>query len=68
MLKLKVNGTERETNASTVNELILELGFKPEIVIVEHNFEIIKKNAYDAKLSQGDNIELVRMIGGGAHG
>ncbi len=45
MLKLKVNGTERETNATTVNELILELGFKPEIVIVEHNFEIIKKNA-----------------------
>jgi thiamine biosynthesis protein ThiS len=67
MLKLKVNGTERETSASTVNELILELGFKPEIVIVEHNFEIIKKNAYDAKLSHGDNVELVRMIGGGSY-
>jgi sulfur carrier protein len=65
-VKLKVNGEYREANASTVFDLLMELGLHPQGTIVERNREIVDREAYrETHLSEGDVLELVRLVGGG---
>jgi thiamine biosynthesis protein ThiS len=43
-----------------------KLGVNPRAVAVEHNGVIIERSSYpDAKLEEGDVVEIVRMVGGG---
>ena len=65
-MKLKVNGEYREVSATTVFDLLTELGLHPQGTIVERNREIVEPSAYrDTNLSEGDVLELVRLVGGG---
>ena len=65
-MKLKVNGEYREANATTVFDLLTELGLHPQGTIVERNREIVEPSAYrETRLAQGDVLELVRLVGGG---
>ena len=65
-MKLKVNGEYREASATTVFDLLTELGLHPQGTIVERNREIVDRSAYrDTHLSEGDVLELVRLVGGG---
>ena len=65
-MKLKINGEYREANATTVFDLLTELGLHPQGTIVERNREIVDRQAYrETHLSEGDVLELVRLVGGG---
>lgn len=65
-MKLKVNGEYREVSATNVFDLLTELGLHPQGTIVERNREIVDREAYrETHLSEGDVLELVRLVGGG---
>jgi sulfur carrier protein len=65
-VKLIINGGNREVRAVTVFDLLKELGLHPQGTIVERNREIVDREVYgETHLSEGDVLELVRLVGGG---
>lgn len=66
MIEVTVNGETRRTSATTVRELIEELGFADQPVAVERNREVVpRKRHAEAALEAGDVLELVTLVGGG---
>jgi sulfur carrier protein len=68
VIALQVNGRRVELDGPTALLTYLEeLGVSPRAVAVELNGEILERAAYaDAMLDDGDVVEIVRMVGGGA--
>ena len=68
MIALQVNGRRVELDQPTGLLAYLEtLGVSPRAVAVEHNGVIVERSRYaEAKLDDGDVVEIVRMVGGGA--
>ncbi|HEX6061576.1 MAG TPA: sulfur carrier protein ThiS [Candidatus Limnocylindria bacterium] len=68
MIALHVNGKRIELEQPTPLLRYLEqLGVNPRAVAVEHNGEIIQRAAYaTVTLRDGDQVEIVRMVGGGS--
>lgn len=65
-MRLTVNGSEEETAAATVAELIAARGLTAKFVVVEYNGAILPRGAWaDAQLADGDRLELVAFVGGG---
>ena len=65
-LNLTVNGESRRSAASTIAELVGELGLKPEKVAVERNGTIVPRSTLgEAGLAEGDVLEIVHFVGGG---
>ena len=65
-LSLTVNGDTRQTGATTIADLVIELGLAPEKVAVEHNGTIAPRSTLrDVALSDGDELEIVHFVGGG---
>ncbi len=61
-----LNGEPRQTNASTIADLVRELELTPEKVAVERNGEIVPRSALgEAELQDGDTLEIVHFVGGG---
>lgn len=66
MIRLRLNGRERETAAADVAALLVELDLPPVRVAVERNGEIVPRDRYAATaLAEGDRIEVVQLVGGG---
>jgi thiamine biosynthesis protein ThiS len=67
-VKVILNGEERQIETgSTVHGIIAELGLKPERVAVELNGIILKRaNWSSTVLVEGDKVEVVHFVGGGA--
>jgi thiamine biosynthesis protein ThiS len=67
MIALQINGRRVELERPTALLSYLEnLGVSPRAVAVEHNGVIIERSGYaEAKLDDGDVVEIVRMVGGG---
>ncbi|TMC83494.1 MAG: sulfur carrier protein ThiS [Chloroflexi bacterium] len=67
MIALQVNGKRVELDQAIPLLAYLEqLGVNPRAVAVEHNGEIIERASYaSVTLSDGDQVEIVRMVGGG---
>ena len=69
-MKIKVNGEEKiiefdQENALLSNALNL-MGYKPNTIIVELNSLIINSiNWGKVTLKEGDNLEIVSIVGGG---
>jgi thiamine biosynthesis protein ThiS len=68
VIELQINGRPVELEGPTTVLAYLEkLGVSPRAVAVEHNGTIIERASYaEARLEQGDVVEIVRMVGGGA--
>ena len=68
-IKIKLNGKEQEIKTGmTVSALLTKWKMRPELVTVEVNEEVLQKLDYDQKvLKQGDQVEFVFYMGGGAH-
>lgn len=67
MMKIQLNGEDREVAAITVSELVVELGLEKRMLAVERNLEVVPKSAYETtRLMEGDRLEVVHMIGGGS--
>ena len=71
-MKLKING-EIKTINNPNQELMLEnlikhLGYKPQLVVVELNGEIINPKVWiSTKIKNGDCLEVVTIVGGGSY-
>jgi sulfur carrier protein len=70
VIELQVNGKHVELPARTpLLDYIAGLGVDRRAVAVEHNGRILERSDYEgAVLDQGDVVEIVRMVGGGAPG
>lgn len=66
-MQIQVNGEAREVEAgATVAELLDSLGLDVSGLAVAVNMDIVRRGEYAAtKLSDGDEVEIVRAVGGG---
>jgi len=67
-IQIQVNGEQRSCRAdTTIGDLLRELDIQAERVAVELNLEIMdRKDFDDRRLKQGDRVEILSFIGGGA--
>ncbi len=67
-MELLINGeTKQFEGPLTVEGLLRDIGLDPAKVAVERNLEIVPKSTYEgAALTDGDKLEIVHFIGGGA--
>lgn len=70
MVQITVNGEPRAVEGSpSVGDLVAELGLDPARVAVERNLEIVRRGGFaEVRLEDGDRIEIVHLVGGGAGG
>ncbi len=66
-MNITVNGESQEQpDGQTVHELIVHLGLDKGAVAVEVNQELIPRRDHQTTpLAQGDQVELVTLVGGG---
>jgi thiamine biosynthesis protein ThiS len=64
---VRLNGKQRRVPAGlTVGTLLDSLQLERELVVVELNREILKRERYgDVPVSEGDTVEIVHFVGGG---
>jgi thiazole synthase len=67
-LRVTVNGELRTTaTGTTVARLIAEMGIDPTRVAVERNQDVVPRRTWaETPLSDGDRLEIVSFVGGGA--
>ena len=71
-MKLKINGEiktiENPNEDFLLEGLIEHLGYKPQLVVVELNGEIISPKVWiSTKVKDGDCLEVVTIVGGGSY-
>ena len=69
-MKIKVNGEEKIIELDQENALLStalkSMGYKPNTIVVELNNLIINSIKWEkVKLKDGDNLEIVSIVGGG---
>ena len=69
-MKINVNGEERKIDLDQENVLLStalnSMGYKPNTIVVELNNLIINSLKWEKiKLKEGDNLEIVSIVGGG---
>lgn len=69
-MRLRVNGKDVELAGPTpLLDYLAALGVSPRAVAVEINDRILDRAEFEsAELREGDVVEVVRMVGGGASG
>lgn len=66
MIQVNINGEVREVREGSIAMLLEELGLQPQLIVVEHNREILDRALFpQTQLQPGDNVELVHFVGGG---
>jgi sulfur carrier protein len=68
MIGLRINGKPVELGEPTpLLDYVSGLGVDPRGIAVEVNGTILERDSYpDCTLQDGDQVEIVRMVGGGA--
>jgi sulfur carrier protein len=68
MVQIQVNGESRRlSDGATVAGLLRELDIRLDRVAVELNLEIVDRDDFEMRqLRDGDHIEILSFIGGGA--
>ncbi len=62
-----INGEEKEAAGMTISEYLLKNDYNVLQIVVERNEEIVPKATYDeVMLADGDVVEIVHFVGGGA--
>lgn len=66
-LQITLNGeTINLSDGISVADIIVQRGLKPETVIVEYNYELLKREAWPGTfLKEKDNVEILHFVGGG---
>ena len=69
-MKIKVNGEEKKLELDQENVLLStalnSMGYKPNTIVVELNNLIINSIKWEkVNLKEGDNLEIVSIVGGG---
>jgi thiazole synthase len=68
-MKISLNGEPHEcAGPLTLTALLAQLNIDPRRVAVERNLNVVKRAQYDStQIQDGDEIEIVNFVGGGAH-
>ena len=71
-MKLKINGEvkniEKFNEEFSLEGLLEHLGYKPQLIVVELNGEIINPKFWiNTKIKNGDCLEVVTIVGGGSY-
>tara|TARA_B100000700_G_scaffold220480_1_gene242683 strand:+ start:909 stop:1127 length:219 start_codon:yes stop_codon:yes gene_type:complete len=71
-MKIKLNGDIKSINNSDENffleGLIKQLGYQPQLVVVELNGAIINPQEWiNTQIKNGDCLEVVTIVGGGSY-
>jgi sulfur carrier protein len=68
VIRLQVNGDQRACSAGlNLEQALLELGYKPRLVVVEFNGTILPRQAWSAQaVVESDVLEVVTIVGGGS--
>jgi len=66
-IRIQLNGKPHEAApAISVRDLIVSLDLQPDMIVVERNREILRRERYaEVALEEGDVLELVHFVGGG---
>jgi thiamine biosynthesis protein ThiS len=66
-MNITVNGNNKSFQGIfTVTDLLNSLQLPPDTVVVELNTTIIQPDSYgSANLAEGDQVEIIRFVGGG---
>ena len=69
-MKINVNGEEKKIELDQENALLstalISMGYKPNTIVVELNNLIVNSIKWEkVKLKDGDNLEIVSIVGGG---
>ena len=66
-MQISINGESRDVAGdSTVADLLKVLGMQPKYVAVERNLELVPRATHaDCVLEDGDQLEIVTLVGGG---
>ncbi len=69
-MKIRVNGEEKIIDLDQENAVLStalnSMGYKANTVVVELNYSIINSLKWgEVKLKDGDNLEIVSIVGGG---
>jgi len=69
-MKIKVNGEEKKIDLDQENALLSKalnlMGYEPNTIVVELNNLIINSTKWEkVKIKDGDNLEIVSIVGGG---
>ena len=69
-MKIKINGEEKKIELDQENAFLSKaldlMGYKPNSIVVELNNLIINSKKWEkVKLKDGDNLEIVSIVGGG---
>ena len=66
-MEVTVNGKGRNfPDDATAKDLLNDLGLDPRGVVVEVNLSILKRDSVEShRLRDGDQIEILRFVGGG---
>ncbi len=65
-MEIRVNGEVIATDASSLYELIVSMGFDPTRVAAELNGSIVPRAEFkDTAVKNGDSLEIVHFVGGG---
>ena len=66
-MTIRLNGEPFELPGPvSISALLAELNIDPRIVAVEHNIVVIKRQQYaSTMIGEGDEVEIVRFVGGG---
>ncbi len=69
-MQVVVNGVSQEMLPhSNVLQLLEQFNIAPEQIAVEVNLTIVNRKAYHKFiLNEGDQVEIIRFIGGGSYG
>ena len=65
-ITIHINGEDRNVRATSLSELVTEMGLEKRMIAIEYNLEVVPRTQYESTaLKNGYRIELVHMIGGG---
>ncbi len=65
-MRIRLNGSERETGAETIAGLLEELQLPRQTVLVERNGEALRREQWEGEmLREGDSVEVLRVAAGG---
>lgn len=66
-MKIVLNGKVVEVEKGlSVAELVAQKNFSPNMVIIEHNQQLLKKDVWpQIKLQNNDKLEIFQLVGGG---
>ena len=66
-IALQVNGESRHATAGlSLQQLLVELGYEPRLVVVEFNGAIVPRTQWPGQpVAAGDRLEVVTIVGGG---